>query len=107
MKLNMKYIENLNLLFDALGVKNCDELSDRIKDILNKADIPSSLKEWNVDYEKFSFLASQGITKGRTDNNPAPIDEKTIEKILGQIWNASTQSKSNSKTLVECVSSGG
>ena len=62
------------------------ELEERIRGILAKAGIPSSLKDWNVKREKLPYLASQGITKGRADNNPEELNAEMIEKILERIY---------------------
>ncbi len=86
MKVNYKKIENVELLLDALGVTNCDELSDRIKNILKSANIPATLKEWNVDLSAIHVLAEQGITKGRADNNPVALTTKKIENVLESIY---------------------
>lgn len=87
-EINQAKTENSALLLEALGVKNVNELSQRIHGILKSANIPSSLEEWNVDYNDISYLAERGITKGRADNNPVNITTDTIEDILKSIYKA-------------------
>ena len=87
-EINQAKTENSALLLEALGVKNVNELSQRIHGILKSANIPSSLEEWNVDYNDISYLAEHGITKGRADNNPINITTDTIEDILKSIYKA-------------------
>ena len=87
-EINQAKTENSALLLEALGVKNVNELSQRIHGILKSANIPSSLEEWNVDYNEISYLAEHGITKGRADNNPINITTDTIEDILKSIYKA-------------------
>lgn len=86
MKINEAYIQERELLLDALGVKSCEELSERIKGVLVRAGIPATLEAWNVDHDRIPELASWGITKGRADNNPVNITKEKIEKILYSIY---------------------
>ncbi len=86
MKINSVNIENINLLFGAFGVDNYEAVDSKIKNILKRAGIPCTLKEWNVDYNNIPTLASQGITKGRADNNPVALTNDMIENILKTIY---------------------
>lgn len=73
-------------LFEALGVKDAEELELRIRTIMKHAGIPSTLKEWKVPYEQLPTLAALGITKGRADNNPVELDTDRIVEILKTIY---------------------
>lgn len=73
-------------LFEALGVKDAEELELRIHTIMKHAGIPSTLKEWKVPYEQLPNLAALGITKGRADNNPVELDTDRIVEILKTIY---------------------
>ncbi len=86
MKINAEKVQDMPLLLDALGGKSCDALSERIKSILNRAGIPCTLTEWNVDEKSIPMLAAQGITPGRADNNPVSITKEMIEEILYNIY---------------------
>ena len=85
MRINEASIPDRGLLLDALGVKSCGELEIKIKKILERAGIPATLKDWNVDMGQIPSLAAQGITKGRADNNPVNITKEMIEKVLYSI----------------------
>lgn len=86
LKINSTNTENISLLLDAMGVDSIENVEMRIKDILKRAEIPATLKEWKVDYDKIPTLASQGITKGRADNNPVSLTNEMIEEILKTIY---------------------
>ncbi|MBQ8296540.1 MAG: phosphonoacetaldehyde reductase [Ruminococcus sp.] len=86
MEINSSCIAEYGALLEALGVGSAAELGEKIRCILNRAGIPSTLEEWNVDYNKIPGLASLGITKGRADNNPVNITKETIEGILYSIY---------------------
>ena len=86
MKINSENTENISFLLNALGVDSCEAVEDKIKNILNRAEIPCTLKEWHVDYDNIPILASQGITKGRADNNPIALTSEKIEDILRSIY---------------------
>lgn len=85
-RINQEKTEGAERLLAAFHVADGYELEERIRGILAKAGIPSSLKDWNVKREKLPYLASQGITKGRADNNPAELNVEMIEKILERIY---------------------
>lgn len=85
-KININSIEDSDELFYALGIENCEAFVQRIRSILQRAQIPATLQAWKVDYDKIPELASQGITKGRADNNPVSVTNKMIEEILYSIY---------------------
>ena len=84
--LNWELIPQLKPLLDALGIKRPEELSGRIRRILKAAGIPSSLEAWGVPEEALPKLASLGMTKGRADNNPAPLTQEVILGLLRQSY---------------------
>ncbi len=85
-RLNAPALEGQELLLNVLGVSDPDELEERIRDLLHRSGQPAALEEWGVPREDLSHLAQLGMTKGRADNNPVPIDPATILSILERIY---------------------
>ena len=69
-----------------MGVSDPEALGEKIRTILRRSGQPATLEEWGVKREALPSLAQRGITKGRADNNPIPIEPKTILSILEQIY---------------------
>lgn len=82
LRLNTPAITGIGPLLDALGVGSAEELERRIREILRRSGQPATLREWGVKMEDLPGLARLGVTKGRADNNPMPIDPETILTIL-------------------------
>ena len=82
LRLNTPAITGIGPLLDALGVGSAEELERRIREILRRSGQPATLREWGVKMEDLPGLAHLGVTKGRADNNPMPIDPQTILTIL-------------------------
>ena len=85
-RLNIPAIAQPGPLLDALGVSSPEELEKKIRDILGRSGQPATLSAWGARREDLPRLAQLGITKGRADNNPVPIDVETILSILEQIY---------------------
>lgn len=85
-RLNVPALHQQAPLLNALGVSGPDELEERIGDLLHRSGQPATLEEWGVSREDLPHLAQLGITKGRADNNPVPIDPTTILSILERIY---------------------
>ena len=75
-------------LLKALGVRNVDELQDKISSFLKRSGQPASLEAWGVRREDLDQLASLGITKGRADNNPVQLTPAHVKDILEEIYTA-------------------
>ncbi|MGI5895121.1 MAG: phosphonoacetaldehyde reductase [Candidatus Merdivicinus sp.] len=86
MKLNSAMISDLPALLHALHLNSIEEVSPRIQDLLKKAGIPSTLREWGAKEEDLPELAKLGMTKGRADNNPHDLNEQIILDILRSIY---------------------
>ena len=84
--LNQEKTEDCGPLLEALGVKDAAELEARIQQILTRAGIPSTLREWKAEKKDLPELACLGITKGRADNNPVDLTPEMIRKILEHIY---------------------
>ena len=85
-RLNIPAIAQPGPLLDALGVSSPEELEKKIRAILDRSGQPATLSAWGARRENLPRLAQLGITKGRADNNPVPIDVETIRSILEQIY---------------------
>ena len=85
-RLNASALNRQTPLLTALGVSSPDELEERIRDLLHRSGQPATLEEWGVPRKDLPHLAQLGITKGRADNNPVPIDPATILSILERIY---------------------
>ena len=86
LRLNGPRIQGLPALLEALGVSGAGELGRRIADWLERSGQPATLAGWGAKREDLPRLAQLGMTKGRADNNPVPIDAKTIQGILEEIY---------------------
>lgn len=93
LRLNIPQIQGLPALLAALGVSGAEELGVRITDWLKRSGQPATLAGWGVKPEELPRLAQLGMTKGRADNNPVPIDADTIQGILQEIYSAHRISK--------------
>lgn len=85
-RLNAPCLEDREALLAALGVADGDALDRRVRNILRRSGQASTLKAWGVKREELPRLAQLGITRGRADNNPVPIESNTILSILEQIY---------------------
>ena len=86
LRLNAAAVADLQPLLNALGVSSPEALEEKISVILRRSGQPAALAEWGVKEEDLSRLAQLGITKGRADNNPVPIQPETIRSILERIY---------------------
>lgn len=87
-RLNAPALDQPVPLLDALGVSGADELEGKIRNILYRSGQPATLQEWGAQREDLPHLAQLGMTKGRADNNPVPIDPATILSILEHIYSS-------------------
>ena len=86
LKINLENMKNVYPLLRALGAENAEDLDKKIQQILQRAGIPSSLREWKVDHSRLPELARQGLTKGRADNNPVNLTPDMVEHLLETIY---------------------
>jgi len=90
-QLNAQALARPEPLLDALGVSGPEELTEKVRGILRRSGQPATLKEWGAQREELPRLAQLGMTKGRADNNPVPIEPATILSILEQIYDSSCE----------------
>lgn len=86
MDINRKEIKNPEMLIDAFGVSNIDEIKENIQKILDSANIKSRLRDWGVKKEDIVNISKAASTKGRIDNNPVDMNENMIFEILEKIY---------------------
>lgn len=85
-QMNASGTDGMPELLKALGVKDGEDLKERISSFLIRSGQPASLKGWGVKEEELPGLAELGMTKGRADNNPVEITAETINIILKSIY---------------------
>ena len=90
LKLNAPYTADMDQMLHALGVSGAEELEEKVQCFLRRSGQAASLREWGVKQEELTRMAQLGMTKGRADNNPVPIDPAAILSILEQIYDPTT-----------------
>ena len=90
LKLNAPYTADMDQMLHALGVSGAEELEEKVQCFLRQSGQAASLREWGVKQEELPRMAQLGMTKGRADNNPVPIDPAAILSILEQIYDPTT-----------------
>ena len=97
LRLNAPCVREMRQILSALGAADPDELGDRVQSFLRRSGQAASLREWGVRREDLPHMAQLGMTKGRADNNPVPIDPATILSILEQIYDPTNPYSSEQK----------
>ena len=97
LKLNTPHVAGMDRMLHALGAADAEELGERVRRFLRRSGQAVSLREWGVKEEDLPHMAQLGMTKGRADNNPVPIDPVTILSILEQIYNPTTSYSTEQK----------
>lgn len=82
LELNMASFDGMDPLMRALNCSTAMELGRKIKDVMKRSGIKSSLREWGASMRDFDDIAPLCLTKGRADNNPAPLTHENIIGIL-------------------------
>ena len=90
LRLNAPALDSPKPLLSALGAADAEDLGKRVRSFLRRSGQAASLREWGVRAEDLPRLTQLGMTKGRADNNPVPIDPATILSILEQIYDTAT-----------------
>ena len=86
LEINKSKIEELEPLMQAYEADTLKEAGEKIIHLLEKADIPYKLSQWNVKKEDIPEIAEKCFTKGRMENNPVDLSKEDVEKILESIW---------------------
>ncbi|NQX60479.1 phosphonoacetaldehyde reductase [Paenibacillus qinlingensis] len=69
-------------LLHAFGATDVDEVDDLIRSIYNRYGLSSNLSSYGVTVEGIREVVDHSYTKGRMDNNPAPISPEELERML-------------------------
>lgn len=86
LQMNTPDTEDMDQILQAMKVQSAQELKIRIGSFLRRSGQPDTLLGWGAKKEDLHWLASQGITKGRADNNPVKLTSDKIENILQSIY---------------------
>lgn len=85
LEINKNYIEELDELYDALNIKDSNDLQSWL-DNISKGIIDLKLSTFGIAKSDIKELASMSFTLGRMDNNPVLLNEKDVEEILRKLF---------------------
>ncbi len=83
--INMEQITELAPLMAALSIESSDDLRQFLKGMLTLAKYPTTLSDYGVTADDLEDLAAHSLTKGRADNNPVDLTEKSVVELLKNI----------------------
>ena len=81
-KTNFDLKERFNLLFEIFNVKNINELSLKISNILKKINLNTNLKDLNIKSISDIDKIVSNINLQRLKNNPIQIDRDFVRELL-------------------------
>jgi len=84
--LNVLAISDPSALFKALGISEPVALQQQLDRAAAKAGFSLKLRDYGVPRHALQAIVPQCYTKGRMDNNPVPLEERTILSILEAIY---------------------
>jgi len=79
---NQKTSAVFEKLFKLFNVRNINDLSNSLKNIMNSMGFSTNIKDYGVTENDFESIAGQSIVPGRSDNNPVDIDIAAVIDIL-------------------------
>jgi alcohol dehydrogenase class IV len=86
-KMNIDKIErDFSLIFNLYGVKEIKPLVEKLKNIMVQLKVKTRLRDYGVKKEDLPFIASNALTKGRSDNNPRKMSEDEVLALLKKIF---------------------
>jgi alcohol dehydrogenase class IV len=74
------------LIFDLYGVKGIKPLQEKLKNVMVRLKVKTRLRDYGIKEEDLVFIASNALTKGRSDNNPREISKDDVLKLLRKIF---------------------
>jgi alcohol dehydrogenase class IV len=77
---------DFSLIFDLYGVKGIKPLQEKLKDVMVRLKVKTRLRDYGIKEEDLGFIASNALTKGRSDNNPRKMSEDDVLKLLRNIF---------------------
>lgn len=85
--INYTAIESeIKLILEKLELIDFDSLIQKIQSIPGKT-LKYSLRKWGIQKEEIPQLLKQSFTKGRMDNNIAPLSENQVHSIFISMFN--------------------
>jgi alcohol dehydrogenase class IV len=85
LEINKNYIEELDELYNALNIKDSNDLQSWL-DYISKGIIDLKLSTFGIAKSDIKELASMSFTLGRMDNNPVLLNKKDVEEILRKLF---------------------
>lgn len=86
-KIDIEKIEqDFSLIFSLYGVKKIEPLVKKLKDIMARLKVKTQLRDYGVKEENLAFIASNALTRGRSDNNPRKMSKDEVLKLLKKIF---------------------
>ncbi|HPM47457.1 MAG TPA: phosphonoacetaldehyde reductase [bacterium] len=82
MNFNDKTLPVFDELFKLFNVRNINDLSNSLKNIMNSMGFITDIYDYGVTENDFESIAGQSIVPGRSDNNPVDIDIAAVIDIL-------------------------
>jgi alcohol dehydrogenase class IV len=82
LKLNWNAMVEPENLLRAFGVGKPEEVQRVMMQLFELYDIPVRLGDYGITADQVGKIVARAYTKGRMDNNPVPISEETLEKLL-------------------------
>ncbi len=78
--------KDFSLIFDLYGVEEIGQLKQTLKDIMVRLKVKSRLRDYGIKKDDLPLIASNALTKGRSDNNPRKMSEGEVLGLLGKIF---------------------
>lgn len=75
-----------DMFFRLFGVDTIEALIQRLNDVMVSLGIKRRLRDYGIRKGDLEFLASNALTKGRSDNNPRKVDSETVRALLEEIY---------------------
>lgn len=84
MEINLSAIDEVDELFEVLGVRNTEELQNWLDELTGDI-VDLRLSSFGIKEENIDELVKMSFTLGRMDNNPVAITQDNVRKILESI----------------------
>lgn len=78
--------EAFSLILSLYGVEDVGGLKERLKEVMIWLKIKPRLRDYGITRSDLPFIASNALTKGRSDNNPRKFSESEILELLNRIF---------------------
>lgn len=78
--------EAFAMYFERFGVENIESLVLGLNGVMETLGIKTRLRDHGIKKSDLEFLASNALTKGRSDNNPRKVDSETVLALLEKIY---------------------